>query len=170
MIEIWKDVVGYESLYKVSNLGNVLSLNYNHTGKPRLLKKYDRGNGYYFVALVKNGVTTKYNIHCLVAKAFIPNPYNLPCVNHKDEIRTNNCVDNLEWCTYKYNSNYGTAIEKRVKKQSKKVAVYTKDGQLLKIYESATGAEKDGYKEAAISMVCNGKRKTHHNLIFKYVD
>lgn len=93
--EIWKDVVGYEGLYKVSNLGNVYS-NYVH----RSLKQGNHRDGYKFVILNKNGKSKYMSVHRLVATAFIPNQDDLPEVNHKDEDKTNNCVDNLEWCNY----------------------------------------------------------------------
>lgn len=113
MEEIWKDVVGYEGLYKVSNLGNVKSLDrtveqFNHakqrmvktTYKGRMLKQSERNNGYLFVGLKENGKKQKKeNIHRLVAKAFIPNPEKKPQVNHKDRNKKNNHLSNLEWCT-----------------------------------------------------------------------
>lgn len=105
-MEIWKDIAGYEGLYQVSNLGNVLSLNYLGHGKKQLLKQTMTTNGYKKVILWKNGVGKNYRVNRLVAAAFIPNPDNLPIVNHKDWNRLNNCADNLEWCTVKYNSNY----------------------------------------------------------------
>lgn len=172
MIEIWKDVPGYEGLYKVSNLGNVLSLNYRRTRKAKLLKLLKRANGYCYVELSKNGVTRKINVHCLVAKVFVPNPNNYPIINHKDENPSNNCFDNLEWCSYSYNTNYGTANEKRSQKQSKRVACYTKNGELIKIYNSIIETTKDGFKDSAVSASCKQRygRKYHHGYIFKYVD
>lgn len=97
--EIWKDIEGYEGFYQVSNLGNVRSLNYGNKGfvknlKPRIVK-----DGYYMVNL-KN---KNYQIHQLVAKAFISNPNNYVEINHKDENKHNNCADNLEWCSREYN-------------------------------------------------------------------
>ena len=115
MIEEWRDIKGYEGIYQVSNLGNVCSLD-------RVIKHYPKDyfqegkvlspalsrNGYPMVILVNHNKRKTRNVHRLVAEAFIPNPNNLPQVNHKDENKTNNCVDNLEWCTQKYNLNYGT--------------------------------------------------------------
>ena len=103
MKEIWKPVRNYEGLYEVSNMGRVKSLNYNRTGKERIMKGLDNGHGYLFVQLCKDGKAKNCRINRLVAMAFIPNPDNLPEVNHKDKIRTNNRVDNLEWCTTQYN-------------------------------------------------------------------
>ena len=109
MKEIWKDIKGYEGLYKVSNLGNVKSLKINANIKP------SKGRKYIGVNLYKNGVTKTKSIHRLVAEHFIDNPNNKPCVNHIDCNRTNNKASNLEWCTYKENNNYGNHdIKKRV--------------------------------------------------------
>jgi hypothetical protein len=117
MAEIWKAVTGYEGLYEVSSLGNVRSLDRvirsKHNGttlrKGRILTPfYEEKKGYYQVALSKDGKEKKQRIHRLVATAFLDNPFNYTDINHKDEIKTNNKVDNLEWCTRKYNNNYGT--------------------------------------------------------------
>lgn len=112
MNEFWKDIEGYEGRYQVSNLGNVKSLNYNHTGKEKIMKPQLCNKGYLRVELCKDNKRQKYLIHKLVADAFIPNPNNLPCVNHKDENRLNNNYENLEHCTYTYNNTYGNRIKK----------------------------------------------------------
>ena len=120
MVEIWKDIEGYEGLYEVSSYGRVRSLgqfvNHNFGGnayrKGRLLKPGLGSRGYLSVTLCKNGIRKIYTVHRLVAQAFIPNINNLPIINHKDEDRTNNSVDNLEWCDYKYNVNYGNRLNK----------------------------------------------------------
>lgn len=109
MIEEWRPVVGYEGLYEVSNTGQVR----NYRGK--LLRPGLNHNGYLKCVLCKKGKTKTIYIHRLVAQVFIPNPDNLPEVNHKDEVKSNNCVENLEWCNRKYNCNYGCAQDKRVK-------------------------------------------------------
>lgn len=109
--EVWKDIPGYEGLYQISNIGNIRSLNYNQTGKVQRLK-LDTHKGYKKLCLYKNGRKKSHRVHRLVALAFIPNPNNLPYINHKDENRANNCVWNLEWCTAKYNTNYGTCPQK----------------------------------------------------------
>ena len=167
MTEIWKDVVGYEGLYKVSNFGNVLSLNYNGTGKSKLLKQFYH-IGYRRVMLVKNGIKKKLLVHRLVAEAFIPNPNNYPCVNHKDENRGNNHVDNLEWCTYKYNSNYGTCIARRCSKYWKPVNCYDLHNNLVKSYKSITETENDGFIISAVAQCCKGKRYTHKSHVFRF--
>ena len=113
--EIWKPIKNYEGLYEVSNLGRIKGVTRYVKGKVgyRIQKEKIRkcevsSNGYLHVLLCKNGKYTTHNVHRLVAGAFIPNPDNLPEINHKDENKENNCVDNLEWCTRKYNMNYGT--------------------------------------------------------------
>lgn len=98
MEEIWKDIEGYEGKYQVSNTGEVKSLNYRGSGKTKLLRQTADKDGYKCVIFCKNGKVKGYKVHRLVAIAFIPNPNSLPIINHKDEDKTNNCVDNLEWC------------------------------------------------------------------------
>ena len=108
MIEIYKTIEGFPN-YQVSNLGNVKSINYRHTNKEKVLNPSLRRN-YYSVQLYnKNGLKVC-NIHRLVAEAFIPNPDNLPVVNHKDGNIHNNSVDNLEWCTQGYNLKHAVDI------------------------------------------------------------
>lgn len=125
--EIWKPVVGYEGYYEVSNMGRVMSLDRyvrSKGGKSHYLKKgrilkYGDNRGYKMVTLYRDKTITYKFVHKLVAEAFIPNFDHLPEVNHKDEVRDNNRVDNLEWCTKKYNMNYGTRNERAGKAISK---------------------------------------------------
>ena len=112
MGEIWRPIDETDGLYEVSNTGKVRSLNYGNTGMTKEVKASpDRVTGYVKVRVKdRNDNVRTCLVHRLVANAFIPNADGLPCINHKDEDKTNNHVDNLEWCTYKYNSNYGTAV------------------------------------------------------------
>ena len=160
--EVWKDVVGYEGLYKVSDRGNVYSVvRISSIGRRiggLILKPRSLRNGYLHVNLCKNGKVKTKSIHRLVAEAFIPNPNNFPEVNHLDENKINNELSNLEWCTSKYNSNYGTSIERIVKKTSKKVrAVNIKTGEVIK-FKSTAEAQRKGYNHA--SSACRGVYKS----------
>lgn len=164
MEEIWKDIEGYEGLYQVSNMGRVRSLRRNI-----ILKSKRETNEYERVVLSTNNIPKLYSIHRLVAMAFIPNPNNYPIVNHKDEDRTNNRVDNLEWCTQKYNVNYGTGIAKRARSQSKKVLQFKPDGTFVKEWESTMEIGRAMNKsQAHIVDVCNGKRRIAYGYIWKY--
>lgn len=156
-MENWKDIPSYEGLYQVSNLGRVKSLNYNHTGKEKILTLKTSKNGYLQIGLSKNGKQKFFLIHRLVAIAFIPNPDNLPQVNHKDECRYNNCVDNLEWCDSKYNCNYGTRNKKLSEINKKTIYCIELDTEFDSITEAS---EKIGCDRSNISKCLKGKRKT----------
>lgn len=168
--EVFLSVAGYDGLYEVSNLGNIKSL---RSGK--LLKQANNREGYKLVSLTKNGKSKAFSVHRLVALAFIPNPENLPEINHKDETHDNNCADNLEWCTRKYNLNYGTYRERMSKTQkeagthNKSVSAYDKDGKFVKSYDSITKAEKElEIGKNCISQCLRGKQKTAGGYIWKY--
>ena len=106
MEEVWKAVKDFEGLYEVSDKGNVRTLKWYGGSKVKLLSQVENKRGYRQVNLCNGKGNMRY-VHRLVAEAFIPNPNNLPCINHKDENPRNNCVENLEWCDQKYNCNYG---------------------------------------------------------------
>lgn len=167
--EIWKDIPGYEGKYQVSNLGNVLSLNYEGRNIKQLLKPRAQHTGYLRVGLSNNGQTKDYLIHKLVATVFINNPYNYKEVNHIDEDKTNNCVSNLEWCTRRYNMNYGT-IKTKIGQPGKHVACYDKQGNLIKTYNSLTETEQDGFTISGVSTCCRGRIKSHYGYSWKFVD
>ena len=166
--EIWCPIKGYEGLYEVSDKGRVRSIKF---GKERILKPGRMTKGYLTVGLYKNGEQKMYLVHRLVAKTFIPNPDNLPEVNHKDEDKINNKVSNLEWCDRKYNQNYGTGIQRMAEKLSKSVLQFTKDGEFVKEWKSATDVKRNlGYSKGNISSCCTGKLKSAYNFIWKYKD
>lgn len=174
-VEIWKMIPGYEGLYMVSNLGRVKSLNYNHTGEEAILKPIKLKHGYLCVHLVKNGKTFQLKVHRLVAMAFIPNPNNLPCVNHKDEDKANNCVDNLEWCTYEHNNNYGTRNKRISKKQknrkdcSKPILQFTLDGAFVAEWPSLKEIERQlGLNGRHIPECCRGIYRQSHGYVWRY--
>ena len=162
--EIWKDKKDYEGHYQVSNCGRVKSIKF---GKEIILKQNIR-NGYYYVFLSKNGIVKKYYVHRLVAEAFIDNPDNLPQINHKDENKLNNSVENLEWCDTKYNVNYGTALTRRTIKKSKIVYQYTLEGNFIKEWPSARECGRNGFNQSSVSACCRGELKTHKGFIWKY--
>ena len=175
--EIWKDIQGYEGLYQISNLGRIKSLermiitSNNITKKisEKILKPCLRKNGYYSIVLQKNNKSKYYTIHRLVAKEFIPNPNNLPQVNHKDENKTNNNVNNLEWCTSKYNINYGSHNERQSLSRSKTVYQYSLDKKLLNVWKNTHDVNyKLGYHQGNIAACCRGERKTAYNCIWSY--
>ena len=116
-VEVWKDIPGYETLYQVSNFGRVKSYERNGT-KGGILKPTKNKLGYMRIGLSKSNKKNYFSVHRLVALTFIPNPYNLPIINHKNEIKHDNRVENLEWCTHEYNNNYGT-IKQKISKSLK---------------------------------------------------
>lgn len=166
--EIWKDVVGYEGFYQVSNLGRVKSvdrlINGRYAGhktkaKGQLLKTFTNKTGYVRVALNINHKVNKFAVHRLVAQAFIPNPDNKPQVNHKDEVRDHNNADNLEWVTAKENSKYGTRPEKISQLKSKPV-ISVSEGGLMRWFKSATDAASVlNVQNKNITKVLHGTRK-----------
>ena len=186
MNEIWRTAVYdgeiYEGLYKVSNLGRILSLNYKNTGKPDLMTPVEIPNGYLQVGLSKNKKTKTCYVHRLIAETFLPNPENLPEVNHKDEDKTNNFVflnedgsadkekSNLEWCDRKYNNNYGTRTERFIKTMSKKVLQFSKTGEFIREWESTRECGRNGFDQGAVARCCRGERKSHKGFRFMFAD
>lgn len=189
MKEEWKIIEDTFGKYSVSNLGNV-RINEHYTeitpskvnplGKAKLykqqpVKQYLNCSGYKIVYLqVSKGNRIIRPVHRLVAQAFIPNPNNLPFVNHKDETKYNNCVSNLEWCDPKYNANYGTRNDRLRKSNGRKVAQYTLDGEFVKIWDSVSSiAQFYGIKTTApISRVCRHVkgRLTYKGYRWEYVE
>uniref|UniRef100_A0AB39C660 HNH homing endonuclease n=1 Tax=Enterococcus phage PMBT56 TaxID=3229530 RepID=A0AB39C660_9CAUD len=175
-MEVWKPVVGFESHYEVSSLGRIRSLDrevYSEKGsfmrfhRGRILKLTDKGNGYLVVNL---GRGNRRHVHRVVAEAFLPNNFNLPCINHKDENPKNNKVSNLEWCTHKYNSNYGTAIERKTKKISKPVrATNIKSGDVIE-FSSMKAAHRAGFDESTIAQCCRGVYIQHNGYVWEFIE
>ena len=173
-MEIWKDIKGYEGLYQVSNEGRIKSLprkwvaanggTRSHNGI--ILAQANGTKGYKVVNLAKDGSSKTYKVHRLVAEAFIDNPKHYPMINHKDECKDNNFVENLEWCDNAYNIRYGN----RTKKSSKVVYQFTLDGQLLKQYDSASDAARlNNYSSIGnISSCCLGLMKTYKGYKWSY--
>ena len=164
--EEWRDIEEYYGLYQISNLGRIKSLNYRRTGKEKILKPVNT-NDYFTIELCKEGNRKRHRVHRLVALHFIPNPNNYPMVNHRNEIKTDNQVGNLEWCDAKYNNNYGTRTERSAEKLSKQVLCI----ETGVIYPSTHQVERQlGFRQQYISQCCNGKYKQAYRLHWKYVN
>ena len=164
--EIWKDIVGYEGLYQISSFGNVRRL---WKSKPILCKPSSDSHGYKQIVLTKDKKRKSYKVHRLVALAFIDNPNNYEEINHKDESKINNKIDNLEWCDHIYNSNYGTRGYRCTKHFCKKVQQIDMNGNIVRIYNSMQNAEKEtNIKNQNISKCCRNKQKTAGGYIWKY--
>lgn len=167
-MEIWKDIEGYPN-YQVSNMGRVKSFNYKQTGKEKIMKGSKNNSGYPQVSLCKEGKTKTYLIHRLVASAFLDNPNNLPEVNHIDEDKSNNRVDNLEYCNRKYNCNYGTHIEKMIKSKSIPILQFSKTGEFIKRWNNAKEVERNlEICSSDIYKCCKGKKKTCGGYVWGY--
>lgn len=165
MEEIWKDKKDYEGHYQVSNCGRVKSIKF---GKERILKPVTDRHGYLIVGLWKNNKQKTYKVHRLVAEAFLPNPANLTEVNHKDEDKTNNNVENLEFCDRTYNANYGTAIARMTKKKSKTVLQYDLEGNFIREWKSTAECGRNGFNQRHVASCCQGKLKKHKDSIWRY--
>ena len=157
-----KDVIGYEGLYQVTSCGKVWSYK---SGK--FLKPVKDKVGYSIVGLHKDGEQKKYYIHRLVAMTYIPNPDNLPQVNHKDENKENNALPNLEWCDQKYNINYGSHNKRMAKSLSKPVFCE----ELNRKFDGARIAARElGLDQSHITQCCKGKQKTTGGYHWRYAD
>jgi hypothetical protein len=172
--EIWKDISGYEGLYQISNYGKVKSFkkekNFGH-----LLSFSINHKGYYQIVLTKNKKPKNWLVHRLVALVFIPNPNNLPQVNHKDTNKTNNCVENLEWITnednIKHAWEHNLFPKGNERKCCRKVNQYDLDGNFIKQWDYVRGIEKElGFDNRAICRCCRGKRPTAYGYKWKYAD
>ena len=170
----WKKIKGFEN-YIINSKGEIIrEEQIKYAKKPIILKHTKKKSGYMVVALRdKNRKKHQLYVHRLVAQAFIPNPNNLPQVNHKDEDKENNCVSNLEWCDNKYNSNYGTRNEKlkKVNPLKKSVIKCNLKGDALNIYESIAEAVRDNNINRPNIVECLNnklKRKTAGGFIWKY--
>ena len=191
-IEQWKTAIYdgeiYEELYKVSNLGKILSLNYRNTGRAELMKPFDNGRGYLQVKLRKNGEYKTCYVHRLIAETFLENSENKPYINHKiegDEGKTMNMVifnedgtvnkekTTIEWVTPKENNDYATRNERVSKtltngKTSKRVLQLSLSGDLIKEWESTQECGRNGFNQGLVCLCCQGKRKTHKGFRFMY--
>ena len=151
----WRDVVGFEGEYKVSDTGLVYSNKTNKVLKPLI------SNGYCKIMFGRK----TYRIHRLVAKAFIPNPNNYTCINHKNGNKKDNRIENLEWCNHSMNLIH--AYQNELNRNEKPVErLY--NGKVVEIYRSAAEAERKGFQRRLIAKCCKGKRKSHGGYEWKY--
>ena len=170
MVEEWKDIIGLEGRYQISNFGNVKSLNYNEKRYERVLKPQRMKTGYLCVNIGGKLRT----IHRLVAIAFIENPKNCPCVNHKDGNKKNNNVNNLEWCSYGQNIKhaYKTGLKVATSNHLKrKILQYDKNMNFIKEGECTKDVQRSlGIYHSNISVCCEGRQKTAGGYIWRYAD
>lgn len=174
MKEIWKDIENFDN-YMISNFGNVKSkARYDSSGKRYLKEKYLkpgklRHNHLIVILKGNDSLNHTMRVHRIVAMAFLDNPNNYPIINHKDENPSNNHVDNLEWCTYKYNTNYGTAIERRSLSKEKPIEQLTLDDKIIKVWRSAKEIDdKLGFTHGNISRCCKHNRKQAYGFKWRY--
>lgn len=181
--EIWKDVVGFEGKYQISNYGRIKRLTYaiirsngkKQTWKEKILNPTKDASGYYGIRSctknnIKNGTMITLRIHRLVAEAFIPNPNNYNHINHIDGNKLNNRVDNLEWCTNEYNIKMAWK-DGLCDGCKKKINQYDLDGNFIRSYESAREAERiGGFRNQNIAHCCMGRYKSSGGYIWRYAD
>ena len=173
--EVWKAIPGYEGFYEASTHGRIRSVDRTAIGrwgneifvKSHILRCNNVHNGYQQVKFCINGVREQPSVHRLVAKTFIPNPRNLPQVNHKDGNPSNNCIDNLEWCTASENAKHRCHVLRHFGGRKARKVLCIDTGV---IYENSHHASLElGVNEMNIYRVCRGKGRTAGGLKFKYV-
>lgn len=183
--EIWRDIAGFDGAYAISNYGRIKSFERTIPCKgknnsdsyvvvhEKILHLGDNGHGYLIANLSSSNKTNIFYVHRLVATAFIPNPQQLPTVNHKDENKSNNKVSNLEWASYQYNNNYGTAKQRSRQTIIKSgyatpIDMYDLQGNFIKHYDCSYDMEKDGISRRAALNVCSGRNRSYHGFVFVF--
>ena len=188
MEEEWKDIKGYEGYYKISNLGRVKSLyrvvrkknGCTMTVYPRILRSVVNSNGYLDVSLLKDAHSKTFLVHILVATAFLPNPNNFPVFHHRDGNKTNCHVDNLQWCSYSYNTKHAYDYEGhkhammgktgKDNKLSRVIGQYNIDGTFVSKFNSLADVERElGFREGHISRCAIGQKKTAYGFVWKFL-
>ena len=188
--EEWRDVVGYEGDYMVSNLGRIVVLSriiyrtrkdgvkVKYNMKPHLSSTYTSPSSpYRRTTFIKDGKQDTQLIHRVIAMAFIPNPNNYPCVDHIDDNPSNSVASNLQWCTYKMNnSKEHHRITESLSKKGKRLPSIQKpivqlstSGKLVRVYPSMTDADIKGFQHSAIHRVIHNKLKTHRGFKWMYL-
>lgn len=178
-IEIWKEIPDFPG-YEASSFGRIKSTrrivyvcrktnSYSYEIPERIMTPHIMNSGYYGITLCLNGKHINTIVHRLIAKTFIPNPYDFAEVNHKDENKLNNKVSNLEWCNKQYNKNYGTGNRRSAKKRSTPVVQYSLNGEFIKEYNSIIEASKcvNGDRKG-IALCCKGVFSTAQGYIWRY--
>ena len=165
--EVWKDIKGYKNLYQVSNLGNIKTLDYNHTKREKLLKPILQKDGYLGVNLMKNGKRKRHRIHRLVAETFLSNKNNFPIINHKNGIKTDNKANNLEWCTSKYNTKH--AINNGLIKIKKVIYQDLQKGTTLTFKNVKEASDYLGININTLYYYVKNSHK-HKKIIFQYIE
>lgn len=164
MEEVWKDVQGYEGLYKISSKGRVYGL------ARKMMLHPEKSGGYLRITFTVDKQKKKFLVHRLVADAFIDNPNHYSQVNHIDENKENNCVENLEWCTPSYNINYGARNDK-VSEKAKPVYQMSMDGKIIALHRSVMEASKNlGMDFSTIYRCCRGGLDHAYGYIWKYAE
>ena len=173
MEKLWKEIPGTDGKYLISTDGEVMAISRrvsfgarNRWTETKILTPRDNGKGYLELEFFGK----HHYIHRLVAEAFIPNPYNFPCINHKDENKENNSVENLEWCDYSYNTNYGTRTKRAKEKRfgDRFVVINLDTGDVYQTPKDASRAT--GIHNDSISRVCKGKSKTAGGYRWRYLN
>lgn len=180
--EIWADVIGFEGLYEVSNMGRFRSVEKTKTTtvrgggiavmrvKSKLLKPNLTKSGYYHILFCKDGQSFEYSAHRVVARHFCEGYNEDMFVNHKDENKANNRADNLEWCTDDYNRHYGTAIQRATECKKKKVIQMNRYGRVLATYPSAKdAASATGFNYVSLCEWCRGAHQPNNDFKWKYI-
>lgn len=175
--EIWRDIQGYEGFYQVSNNGRVRSCDRvvvykdgrSHHFKGQLIHPVKTNSGYWQIRMKRNKHVKHAYVHRLVAQAFIPNPGKLPEINHRDENRLNNQVNNLEWIDRIGNLNYGNRPKRFAVSRGRLVGQFTLNGKKVNTFYSTREAGRHGYNQSCVSKCALGKSKTYKGYIWKYL-
>lgn len=167
--EYWKPVIGYEGYYEVSSLGRIRSIE-RRNSRGEILKPFLNKTGYLSISLSKDGTAKTHRLHKLIAMAFLSNLENFPCVNHKNEVKSDNRVENLEWCSIRYNTLYGCGISKMIKtrlKNTKPIFAYSENRNVVFRFVNMTDVTLHGFHRGKVWECITGKRRKYRNLYWR---